>query len=372
MQRLLSLAAALAAATFTIQDPGLVPVAPLAPGAPLPPGAAPSDQAWRDQLTDPDFGVRASALDDAANLVTKDPEFRHTIEAWAADRSQGELAWTAYLVLRQADGAQLQLPEEVPSSPFWSPPHGIPEGSYNPFIQAPGLSIPSPFGEGLWDAFGSDPFGLLPEDFDIQLFPSLPDGAAGRSQQLSIGPDGVTIRVEVSGPDGTEVQEFQAESLEALRAESPELFEAGGALEGFDAQQGDSPFGGGLRLLPPDSRLIPSPTGPRKPGTLSPVPVEVGGAVTRTDVLGVMVASSPGDRAQDATDGLLVARVVPGTIAAHVGLEPGDLVIELGGTRVGSAAEVSDVLAKRAADAPVQVRWVDDQGTLESGTWTPR
>ena len=387
MQRLLSLTAVLAATALTIQEPGLVPVAPTAPEAPLPPGAEPADpsaEAWREQLTDADFGVRASALEDAANLATKDPEFRRTVEAWAADRSLGELAWTAFLVLREADraaiqsiwpGGELTLPDDFQGSPFWSPPHGIPEDSYNPFIQAPDVSIPSPFGEGLWNPFGEDPFGLAPQGFDIQIFPTGPDGAEGQRHELSIGPDGVTIRVEVTGPEGSEVQEFQAESLEALRAESPELFEAGGVLEGIDHQSGGlsfgDPFGGGLRLLPPDAGRAPLPAYPTPPNILQPVLPEVGGPVTRTDVLGVMVANSEGDQPPDANGGLLVESVVPGTIAAHVGLEPGDLVIELGGTRVRSAAEVSDALAARAIDAPVKVRWVDDQGTLETGTWTP-
>ena len=63
----------------------------------------------------------------------------------------------------------------------------------------------------------------------------------------------------------------------------------------------DAPFAPGL----PGLRLLPPP---------APEPV-VGGPVTRTDVLGVMVAGAPTDDSGPA-GGLLVDSVVAGTIAA--------------------------------------------------------
>ena len=394
MKTLSSLAALAAASSLPLllaQD--LVPVAPGTPAAPgtgvphesvLAPGPGLDLEAWRARLSDPDFPARAGALDEAAALAAHDAGMRAALEAWATGRD--ELAWTAWLALRQADHA-----DAAPSRGLRTAPHG---GAWMPFVHPPGTTFgpdgptwpgqqsgtPSPF--GTWDPFGGGgldvwfggPFGA----------PGLPDGAERGGLSISVGPDGVEVRVEEATDEGTETRTYGADSMEELEAAHPELFAEGGALEGFSADGpglpgpggpavgDDDPFHGGLfgRAPLPGPGSLPGGLRPALPVPPAPAP-EVGGPVLRDDVLGVMVAGTPGDGAEAPAGGLLVDSVVGGTIAAHVGVGPGDLVIEVAGARVRSAEDVAAALADREDGAPVKVRWVDPDGTLETGTWTP-
>ncbi len=54
-------------------------------------------------------------------------------------------------------------------------------------------------------------------------------------------------------------------------------------------------------------------------------------------------------------DGLTVARVEEGSIAARIGLQPGDLVRRINGAPIGSAADVTDAVASDAARLSVDV-----------------
>lgn len=56
--------------------------------------------------------------------------------------------------------------------------------------------------------------------------------------------------------------------------------------------------------------------------------------------------------------GLLVLRVVPGTPAAHLGLRPGDVVVEAGGEPVAGAADLRSPFGGAARGDSVIVRWV--------------
>jgi S1-C subfamily serine protease len=315
--------------------PSLKPVAP--------PTAAPAPQAlgqpatsWRDALTAEDFGERTQAFDQAVAAVRGDATLRAALEEWAANRSLGELAWTAHLILHEA--------AKAPALPSLF-------GGADPF----GNMIPDLFGDssgdpfqGLFDGFfqhGMPPQGLAP-------LPPLTPGTVerqSRSFSLESTPDGVKVRVEKEGPDGTETEEYEAESLEALKAAHPELFQAGGlGLQPMSS--------GGLRAL------FPQTLGGGFPGAM-PFGTPHG---VRTDVLGVMVRTAAAGEA-----GLLVERVLPGTIAAAVGLEAGDTVVRVAGAPVSSSEEVKAALRDRDDDEGVVVEWLDRDGKPQSGAWAP-
>lgn len=57
-------------------------------------------------------------------------------------------------------------------------------------------------------------------------------------------------------------------------------------------------------------------------------------------------------------EGLLVLRVVPGTPADHLGLRPGDVVVEAGGQAVAGATDLRDPFAGAVRGDSVVVRWV--------------
>jgi len=294
--------------------------------------AAPQQQpaaSWRDSLSAAEFGARAEAFDQAVAAVPHDATLRTALEEWADNKKEGELSWTAYMILREA--------KRTPASPLF--------GAQDPFQDF--------FG-------GGDPFaGLFPQGLGATPFGGQLQGGLqqeAQSFQLETTPDGVKVHVEKEGPNGTETQEFEAESLDELKALHPELF----ADQGLQVFSGSTP--GGLFGRGPQGLLGQAPQ------LFGRAPFGQAGGV-RTDVLGVMIREVG---TGDATSrGLLVDRVLPGTIAESVGLQEGDIVVRVAGARVRTSADVKAALQAREADEGVVVEWVDSAGTAQTGTWKP-
>ncbi len=335
-----SLLAAYLAHPSAAQSQGLQPVAPPAgPGTPtgpnlVAPAPAPTQAgpSWREELTQLDLAQRTLAFDRAVEAARTDPALRDSLQAWADDPSQPELAWTAHLVLHLAADSH-------DPNPFGAP-----------FFRRPSLpGFDDDLFESFFRGFDSNPFGGSP-------FAPNTGQSQGQSFSMETGPDGVKVLVETSGPSGTETQEYTAESLDELRTTHPELFVDGGPLGSL--QMGTrTPFGG---LTPFFGRGPAIPGAPQVQGGLQPV---VPWGTTRTDVLGVMV--------REEAEGLRVLEVLPGTIAASVGLEPGDLVLGVGGKRVRTTLDVRAALEARAPAGAVIVEWLDEEGRAQSATWDP-
>jgi len=186
------------------------------------------------------------------------------------------------------------------------------------------------------------------------------------SFRMESGPDGVRIEVKTDD-DGDETQQvYEGESLDELLEAHPELRERidlGSPGPGFL----------GPRLLDLDDllgrlRLRDGFGWPR----LSLPHEQVS---QRPDRLGVLVReagsfSTSFDAVPDGV-GLLVDRVLPGSLAQHLGVTAGDVLIELDGTALRRTSDVADVLARRALDAELELIRVDAKGEKRTTTWTP-
>lgn len=304
----------------------LAPVQLTAPGAPA--------TSWREALSSEDFEQRATAFDQAVEAARRDATLRTALGEWAEDKSLGELAWTAHLILHEVNK---------------QPAHSFGFGAQDPFQGLFGDRDP------FQDFFGGgDPFaGLFPRGLGSAPLPQqLPSSSGGmqmqgRSFSMETTPDGVKVRVETEGPDGTQTQEFEADSLEDLQATHPELFEDQG-LQVFSGQAPGGLFGHAQGLVP--APMLPA-------------------GKVRTDVLGVMVREVAESSA--GPGGLLVERVLPGTIAAAVGLEKGDVVLRVAGMPVATSADVKAALRDRDDDEGVVVEWRDAAGDVQAGSWEP-
>jgi hypothetical protein len=275
---------------------------------------APTD--WRSALSAADFGARTEAFHQALDLVPRDAAFRDSLQAWAADKGDPELAWTAHLLLDmgQRNGAQ--------RTPF---------GGFG-----------NPFGGGLFESF----FGQAP------LFAPPTAGRPSAPFQSNMSwieadSDGVRMHVETWGPDGKQVETYEADTLEQLKAEHPELFQGRDRDLSFGSGLfGGAPFGAGIPQLP----TLPA-----------------FGAV-RTDVLGVMIAPQG---SQGQSDGLLVESVVPNTIASELGVQAGDTIVRINERAVQSRADIAAELAARGAHEVVELEWIDAAGERVVQSWNP-
>lgn len=178
----------------------------------------------------------------------------------------------------------------------------------------------------------------------------------GRSFSWTLGADG---RVRIATRDRADAAEtvVEAESLDALRKDHPEL------AKRFDAEV---PRGGGRtfrfpqtldELWAPDDRTTSAP-GPR---------ADAGAAQPR---LGIECSDVP-DVLRTQLDlgagGLVVERVVPGTLAERLGLRRHDVLVEVAGRPVATVEDVRAALAAAPAAEPVSAAWVR-RGRRETAT----
>ena len=171
-------------------------------------------------------------------------------------------------------------------------------------------------------------------------------GAEGHSLQINIGPDGVSVEVTEQDEDGeTETKTYEAPDLDTFREKYPDVAER-------YLDRGASPFR--VQLGRPGLRM---PRGFRE----LMVPGRTGVGVFELDDrprLGVYVRET-----DDA--GLEVERVVPGSLADRLGIEPDDVVLEVDGQAVSSPEDVREALEQAGDTVEVKVRRDGDTEVLE-------
>ena len=186
------------------------------------------------------------------------------------------------------------------------------------------------------------PFG----GFDFEV---LPGRSSGQSMSVEAGPDGVRATVKDRGADGKwTTKVYEGESMDELRKKYPDVFGKTGA--------------GGFRLdFDPDLR----PEGGR-PGGGSLSPFDDFGAPARPlgPRLGVHVSESD-------EGGLDVSAVESGSLADKLGIQKGDLIVEVNGLDIGSAFDVAAALLRGGATAKVVVRRDGEEKTLSAETGAP-
>lgn len=293
-------------------------------------------EAWRLKLSATDLDRREQDFDALARRMRGDPAAREEVERWARE-GDGELAWTARLLLR-ANGANPLFGTGSPHSLLLQ----LPDGAWG---SAPGLG-------GERELWLQELEPLLGDDFWLApTVPTPPSGSAStkraESFQLRSGPDGVHVTVEEETNGKTEKKEYSAATLEELYEQHPELRER--------VQARDFPrIGGAL-------------------GGLGSFAIEP--KAPRTDVLGVTVRPLPKSEGAalglDEGLGLYVERVEPRSIAAALGIQRGHVLIRLNDRELHAAQDITEELCARPADGEVRVELLDRWGQKRSRTWQP-
>lgn len=182
--------------------------------------------------------------------------------------------------------------------------------------------------------FGFHPFGTSP----------LP--GRGESFSLHRNADG-SVRVEVRTQDENgkdSVQTYEAESMEALRRKHPEIARRFGGFE--------------LRMSPDRLPGVPSMPRPFDGFPMSP---------PESERLGVLVAPAAPEKS-----GLAVQRVEPDSLARRLGIEDGDVILEVNGVRIERVEDVRRGLQKAGEEVEVTVSRDGKEKTLTADAQRPR
>ncbi len=317
--------------------------------------------AWRLALTDPDLDRRERELDRLLAEVRRHPPLRGLFEEWSHDATAPELAWTARLALRELDRDGRDL--------TWG--HGLGWRS-DPLDAAPRLAPGDarPYGQllgGSWEDVQGELERLR------RMFDELPGGVASASRgfELRSGPDGVkaTVREDVDGVE--QVREYEAATLDELLEAHPELREHVDGTAAVPGLAWGERFPALDRLmLDPPAALRVVPRAPLAPGAPA-APREL-----RTDVLGVYLRPLEAGEAAalglETGAGLVVVRTEPGTIAWALGVQRGDVLLEVNGLPATGRDAISEALCARPDDGEVRLVLIDGHGQRRARTWRPR
>ena len=325
-------------------------------GGTAPVAAEIDPETWKSQLADKDLDLREQAFERAVRAARQQPKLREALEGWARDASSPELAWTSRLVLRETQSTARPL-----AGAF-----GAPSQTWG-LAGAPQLDLDELFGQ-MEELHGNldQLFGQLD---DGQGIPIQPQGGTNRSQSLQLrsGPNGVDcdVTTDVDGQNVTET--YHAGSIQELVEQHPEL---------KDKLQTNGLGGDAFSLGLPQGFLGAGNLGWFGPGT-SGGRWDFGAprAPQRTDVLGVLAAPLPADRAAELGLeqglGLIVQRVEPGTIADVLGIRRGHVLVSIDGHALRTREDISSALSARAADAPLSLELIDRWGVRLTRVWNP-
>lgn len=335
-------------------------------------------RAWEEKLATRDLDERERAFAALVDLAVADDAAREALRAWSTDAGRPDLAWSARLALREVErrpGTHLRALKS-----FGGGAMDDLRGRFDELEQR--------FG-GLDSMFGD-----LQRDLDRMFSPPTPPGfapgaaphgsahAQSQSFRMQVGPDGVKIEVDedVNGQKSTRT--YTGKTLEDVLEANPELKDkigangfsiGGGAGPGFSFRSPHgafpSPFGTGRdpkQLVAPDD-------GDRWSTPAKPLLAPSNPGKTRTDILGVLYTKPSTEererRQLEEGVGLEVERTEPGTIAAALGVEVGDVLVALNGRVLKDREDVVGALRDRKSGEPVKLEIVDAKGRRQTLTW---
>lgn len=349
--------------------------APSAPETGQPPAVATKKSAaqWIEELGSDSYRTRLDA-EQALRALGKQavPE----LEKAAAQAKDAEVQWRARRLLRQIEAGEaggLQQRDERraersdrplrawpwgPSNRAWADDlHERFDELFQRMEQDFGLDIPR--GRFFQDDFFRD----LEQQF--RQFDAQGGHAQGQSLSMQIGPDG-KVRVEVQKTDAqgnVDKQVYEAPDLETFHQQHPGVLPQGGPggmrwfFQGGSGSQPSlrvGPLGGRLQRLWADRDGQGKEPAPADAETTAPAD---------GPRLGVFVRDAIPAELREHLDlpeghGLMVESVQDGSLAAALGLQRGDIVLEVAGRPIGTTADVQQALAGVAAGAEVSVKFL--------------
>lgn len=311
---------------------------------------APGDlrDSWSRRLLQSDLELREAAFDELVGRARSDDHLRLMLQEFAVDPAHQDRAWTARLALRELN--RDRVARALPTLPGQGLQPGLARlMALQMELEDALLRVDDPHFGGWFQHFN--------EDLKAILGPSEQDGCAEESKcfNLEIAPDGVRCKL-YECIDGQEVKtEYKADSYEELLKANPELrvHVKGSApqVKGLDFTSGGA--------LP--SGTVPAAAVPSSPN--------------RVDQLGIKTSAPGATRAEkfglDEGQGLLVMRLLPGSLASVLGIRRGDVVTEIDSIKIFSGADVRQMLSQRDAKAELRVVVINSRGQRKDLIWKP-
>jgi len=316
-------------------------------------------QAWKERLTARDLDQREEAYGAFVEALVRDPDLRRAAEGWRAG-ADTELAWTTRLALRVSRDTSNSLSRRTPFAGRGFGPSDMRSQLDDMQRQFGDLDRLFDDFQKRLDQQGSGG-GLMPRTF------SAPGGSRQQQQQsysMQVTPDGLKVEVEENIDGKIEKKTYEAKTLEELYDAHPELKGKVGARVEMRSVPGGSWQDDGQSFF----LGTPRAGGGLRP--IQPLPLQGGVATNRLGVrIGEMTEQDRQNGALDAGVGLKVASIEDHSIAEKIGIEPGDVIVEINGRVVKGAPDVLETLAQRKPDQDVSVTVVDGEGKKRALTW---
>lgn len=291
---------------------------------------------WKAALSVSDLDRRERNLEALLQRARLDPVARAFLEELARDPGAGELAWTARLALRELGRARF-----APRASLIGPDPLGTAGRMDEMLK-------ELLGNGLPRSLGPRAGGLLLE------------GLGGQGVRIEQGQGFARLELQQGSGAEAETRVYEGESLDAILRANPELEKALGGLAlpmGSAAPQAGA--NGRARI---DGQTYATP--------LVPAPRSV---PLTTDKLGVIVTPLAAEGARKLSLepglGLEVARVLPESFAALLGVVPGDVLLELDGVALRTADDIERAMKARGKDADLALSWIDGLARRQEKTW---
>jgi hypothetical protein len=302
----------------------------------------PDAQQLIEQLGDPSYQVRRDAEKALRNMGKS---AKDALEKAAENDKDSEVRWRAGRLLRNLEhqetgglrarapgGAAPEQEDQQSGSPDSGNLNEEFEDVFRRLEQDFGVDIPR------HRFFNDDFFQDLQQQMqDLQGpdWSQFGDGE-GHAFQMRVGPDGVAVEIKQRDANGkTETKKYEAPSLEAFREKYPDI-----AKQYLDRGHGGFAlrFGPDMQWNRGQVHAFPMP---------APAPLDDSGPR-----LGIYTAQMSPDLRTflglGDDEGLLVGSVAPDSLAQRLGIEKGDVVLEVNGEHVSSAQDVQRAL--QAAD----------------------
>lgn len=308
---------------------------------------------WRERLLQGDLELRELAFEELIQRISRCAEGQRVMQEWAQG-SEPELAWSARLALRElrrSPSVRWIHVADLSAPPLTQPNAGHietsePSDSGLHLRHFPGL-VEGMFAQGGGLSLHRPRTWTLPPAHVHEL--PTPKGVEGRQgYSLRMGEGGVSLEIVQQLAEDETRRTFTGANLEQILEANPEL----------------------RALLQVRSHSEGSPHALMIGGV-----IVTNGRQPAGDYLGVECEPLSAERARlleiDPSCGLVVERMMPGSIAACIELQRGDVLLELNGRKLRTSADLRAAIHGAVDKGRVVVRLVDGEGQTRTLSWEP-